>query len=368
MSHRDSFADDRSSIRWLDGVRGLAAATVVVSHSKNMVDSRWHVGSDVMLFVQRLGMYSVVVFIFMSGYLLARPVVSNGFRLESIVGFYGRRARRILPTYYAALAFSVGIAVVCTSELSYEEIRAPSRALLGPLLLLEGSNFDFNAPLWSLPIEVHIYLVFPAYLALVRRSGPLLGTATWVLFFCMLQRVATVLRHEGLGFQLYAVFAMGALCAHGVARSEAVKQLRGTAVAAIWLVFLGIAALGRHDQGLHEDPRVPVLFGVLLTVTCAYLGSHEASWIRRWFESQPLLWLGGISYSLYLTHWPVLTLLRALLPVERMSPWAAWLFFAVFGLLAALAVAWPFAALFERPFLKHRATRESQPRAPALLR
>src|SRR5215472_14785404 len=101
----------RRRLAGLDGIRGLAALYVVVNHIFERAfpgypsdRSPWWAGWFI------YGRFAVVVFIVLSGFSLALSPARHGWRLGSVSDFAGRRARRILPAYFAALVFSLAIA------------------------------------------------------------------------------------------------------------------------------------------------------------------------------------------------------------------------------------------------------------------
>jgi peptidoglycan/LPS O-acetylase OafA/YrhL len=95
----------------LDGIRGLAALFVVVNH---IFQSAFpgHLADRAPFWAgwAIYGRFAVVVFIVLSGFSLALSAARHGWRLDGVLRFARRRARRILPAYWAALAFSLAVA------------------------------------------------------------------------------------------------------------------------------------------------------------------------------------------------------------------------------------------------------------------
>src|SRR5215472_11141443 len=107
----------RRRLAGLDGIRGLAALYVVVNHIFERafpgypVDrAPWWAGWFI------YGRFAVVVFIVLSGFSLALSPARHGWRLDGVFRFAGRRARRILPAYFAALAFSLAVASLVVAQ------------------------------------------------------------------------------------------------------------------------------------------------------------------------------------------------------------------------------------------------------------
>ncbi len=174
-------------INFLDGLRGLAALYVVFVHFLDMDRdglAHWQLR---LASLAQAGHSSVTLFIVLSGFSLMLPVAraADGTLKGGTAGFLKRRARRILPPYYAALALSLlgllltpaGLAFLrgARDPLFLAELSAP--AILTHLLLLHNLSFAWghkiNLALWSVATEWQIYFVLPFVLLPVwRRLGP----------------------------------------------------------------------------------------------------------------------------------------------------------------------------------------------------
>jgi peptidoglycan/LPS O-acetylase OafA/YrhL len=136
---------------WLYGLRGFAALIVVFGHCSN-------VGLDIIPYVglSTTAKSGVWLFFVLSAYLLVRPLAgemaANGPR--AAVGFYIRRAFRILPLYYVVLF-----------TLSWRGILSPVQTWLHAVFL-EG-----DAHLWTMPVEMAFYAVLPAFALIANRNA-----------------------------------------------------------------------------------------------------------------------------------------------------------------------------------------------------
>ena len=175
-------------LAYLDGVRGLAVAVVVLHHLHlRLADpaasgGAWH-GPPPMPLV---GEAAVDAFIVLSGYSLMIPVArSADGRLRGGIGRYlRRRVRRILPPYYAALMASllpllpgaIGWPRLPWRTAAAGPVDLTAGAVVSHLLLVHNLNpawaYKISGPLWSLATEWQIYFVFPfLLLPLWRRAG-----------------------------------------------------------------------------------------------------------------------------------------------------------------------------------------------------
>jgi peptidoglycan/LPS O-acetylase OafA/YrhL len=175
----------RLHLDFLDGLRGLAALYVLLHHAAAEED-RSSLGHWLARGVGWLGRghYAVAVFIVLSGFCLMMPVVRDEGRLRGGFRRYIlRRARRILPPYYAAIALSLALIAWCP-RLSQAhdprwEIALPAFSLnssLIPHLLLvhnmsPSAAYRIDPPMWSVATEWQIYFSLPILILIWRRWG-----------------------------------------------------------------------------------------------------------------------------------------------------------------------------------------------------
>src|SRR6476661_1898977 len=178
-------ADAGPSRQWLaglDGVRGLAALFVVVNHVFLRAFPGYpvdHAPFWAAWFIY--GRFAVVVFIVLSGFSLALSAARHGWRLDSVTRFAQRRARRILPAYWAALAFSLAVAWLVVAQPGQGRPDAKSVVVNGLLLQnLVGAPIP-NRAFWTIAVEAQLYIAFPLFLLMVRRWGTLVMVATVTL-------------------------------------------------------------------------------------------------------------------------------------------------------------------------------------------
>lgn len=352
---------------YLDGARALAALWVVLSHL-------WIIPCGLEARVNWLGpltnwtLYShfaVDIFIVLSGFCLILPVAHDGHLPGGTLSFFGRRARRILPPFYAALLFSV-LASLVIQALNHQSFEVSWPAVLANAMLLQDvlpALNIFNGPFWSIAVEWRIYWVFPALVWILGRFGPrgvlavsfaIGGAMTLALLRLHPEMVMACPWYLGL-------FATG-LCAGSASAHPPQRGETLICAAAGILSLTGLLLLARAHPitpyGGHE-------FGTYLPLLDPLAGVSTAAlllWVSRDPKRLPLLsWrplvsLGTWAYSLYLVHLPCLLLLNALVTAFR-PLWRQPLPH-VYALMAALPLVFGAARLFylafEKPFLSRR--------------
>lgn len=174
----------RQHLGYLDGIRALAALYVVLHHSfwetnETLHASHW-VSKGIYLFAY--GHNAVDVFIVLSGFCLALPVVrGDGHITSGTITFFWKRARRILPPYFAAFAFSLLLIYTAIGHKTgtHWDVSLPitREAIFTHLFLVQDlfsqSTYKVNLAFWSISVEWHIYFLFPLLILLRRRWGSL---------------------------------------------------------------------------------------------------------------------------------------------------------------------------------------------------
>lgn len=346
---------------YLDGLRAVAALYVVLHHLALHTHSITLYQSIPGLGVFAYGRLAVVLFIVLSGYCLMLPLIyRSALELPSLRTFYLRRARRILPPYYAAVGFSVACILLFIGEKTgtHWDVSIPitAHALVTRLLLLQDftGGGAINHVLWSVAVECHIYLLFPLMIWGWRRFGGMAVAAVTGILCVMLSLspFARILGEFPVGFVFYFVLGMAAAY---LAHSTKTRRLQNYGWT--WGILCAVCAVIEAILLLRwsNDFR-PAITETLFALTAAFLlvtlASASMTPLKTVLEWKPLVLIGGFSYSLYLVHAPIIEIVAqyAVVP-QRLAEVPAFGLLCLWSLPLILFVSYAFYLLFERPFL-----------------
>jgi peptidoglycan/LPS O-acetylase OafA/YrhL len=322
----------------LDGARGVAALIVVVSHGANLGLLPAELGGGA-------GQMGVILFFVLSGFLMAYLYADRPFVATECQRYARHRLGRVVPLYLLIVVLSWALTGRQDHVVTFDV--GHGAELAKHLLLLHG-----NGALWTIPVEIHFYVVFVALWYANSRGRPLLGLLITLGGFAAIM-VRLVPGRAGFTLSLWAqFFVIGTFAGlvwrrHHHAVTTWVEQrpwLDGIG----WLVLIAtLAALPGLRGHLHlptmPNWRDPLTAGMpILFFASALIGIGP---FRR-LAARPLRWLGDISYGIYLFHWPVLmTVIVGFAPSTRVERLGA------FALVVAvtIALAWISNRLFERP-------------------
>ncbi len=305
------------------------------------------------------GFIGVDIFFVISGYLISSIIFTQlqegRFRL---LAFYQHRIRRIFPALLTVLFFCFGLGWFVLLAVEFEQLNKHIAAGLtfisNFVLLSESGYFDADSHtkillhLWSLGIEEQFYIFWPLLLIFWWRWRL---NYLWLLFPLLLVsfavNVAMITTYPSATFYLpitrFWELLIGGILAYRFAVQGKSYLVFGSENLT---AFLGLLLLGICNLVLNDRSPFPGWWALFPTVGAALvISAGQTAWLNKQvLGSRVLVWIGLISYPLYLWHWPLLTFAR-ILEGGKQPPTATRI--AIFGLTFLLA--WLTYRLIEKP-------------------
>ena len=345
----------------IDGLRALAVIPVILFHAGFDFFSGGFIGVD--------------IFFVISGYLITSLILQEKINNEfSLINFYERRARRILPALFLVVIVTIPFAFLVMSPLALKEF---SNSLISIPLFL--SNFQFwsesgyfataaeEKPLlhtWSLAVEEQYYLFFPLLILITWK----LGLKALTLFIVLISVFSFSLSQFGAnlnptfpfidddlrfsGVPEYSFFfsitrawelLFGSLTAIYLIHKEENNQIKNQLLSLLGILLISypIFFYDYTTQFPGFSALMPVTGTVLLIVF-----SNQGTLTYKFLSHRSLVFIGLISYSLYLWHYPLFSIVR-LISINTPSK-IIYLFLILVSFLLAF-LSWKY---FEKPFRK----------------
>lgn len=308
----------------VDGLRGIAVLVILLFHLDITLIKGGFVGVD--------------IFFVISGFLIT-SIILRDIKKEkfSFTNFYARRIKRIFPALFVMLFISALLALIF---LGPEEFNTHFKAVR--MASAQISNFYFSreldyfaadeahAPLlhtWSLGVEEQFYLIWPLLLVLLHKR---LGRQTenhrifiYLLIIMMssmaiseyLVRTDTMQAFYHLHSRAWEL-AIGGIVAIGVIKpinNQAITEL----LAALGIGLILFSSLFLDSENFPGLKALPACFGASMFIYAAQ-GSRTAI-THKLLSQRPIVFLGLMSYSLYLWHWPIVAFYKSYFGTELTS-------------------------------------------------
>jgi peptidoglycan/LPS O-acetylase OafA/YrhL len=339
---------------FLDVLRGLAIWAVLLLHCTYDVTQTRSPALDAVVGILHHGYLGVQLFFVISGYCITAAVYRSAAKPGAVGHFFSRRFRRILPPYWASMVLTVSLGLLTVALLKRPFLSVfPMTArdwLLNICLLQQPFGApDANMVYWSLSIELQFYLVMG--LGLLCRSGVeaylLLVSITfaWML-------TTSGWNSNGMIVAYWHEFACGIAAYYFITRTNRWAGtpwlLLATALGVGYMDLAAADSLFRPDGRFILAGKVAFCLGVLVLLVISHPWDRNLSerCVSRW-----LAFFGTISYSLYLTHVPVVT--RIYNGGQRLTGLDGWFFgaYTLMALAAAVAASYWFFKWCEEPWM-----------------
>lgn len=290
----------------IQGLRGIAVLAVFIYHAFPELDSAGYLGVD--------------IFFVISGYLITKNIIKI-FESEnvSVKDFYLRRILRLFPALIFTLILSLILAtiVLFPAEFnSYVKHSFGGSTFLSNLLLSRENGYfnDSTLPrplihLWSLSLEFQFYLIYPSLLHFIYRRNKKLKFYTLTLVSLFALAVISQFISENFAFYLpfgrFWQFALGGLI-HFL-DDIYIKKDTWLIKISLPLFFLFIVFGNFNEYNFINSLLISVC-------TCFILCNHLNPLVQNLFSRTLLVFMGNISYSLYLIHLPILVFVQLIWP------------------------------------------------------
>jgi peptidoglycan/LPS O-acetylase OafA/YrhL len=349
---RETSSQSHARIPSLDGIRAVSVMLVFVAHA----------GLDAVV----PGGLGVTAFFFLSGFLITTLLRGeydrNGF--VSFRHFWLRRALRILPPFYFVLLGAIGLTLALFHP-TFSRGAMTAQALQYTNFWIVFRGYD-GLPIgtsvyWSLAVEEHFYLLFPLLYVAMRKmgmDGKMQAIALWSLCAVVLVwRMILVLHyHQPMERTYFATdtrldsILFG--CALAVWNNPVIDPASSTESRSQRILLpLAVAALLASLLLRNPDVRETVRYSVQgLALSPIFVAAiRRPQWgIFRLLNTRPMIFIGVISYSLYLSHFAIIISLQKILPA--LHP----VLQGVAAFVVSIAAAWCIYAFIERPCARLR--------------
>lgn len=290
----------------IDGLRAVAILAVVAFH---LGITRFFGG----------GYVGVDIFFVLSGFLITRIVFDDiASQRYSITAFYRRRALRIFPALFVMLVATMAASLLLRSPRESHEV---GDSVIAAVVFTSNLYFFFHSNYfddkaisspalhtWSLSVEEQFYILFPLLLIFMR------GTTTrqkmWLLAlaaaFSLIAAAVQMEMDASAAFYLVHCRAwellLGGLVAIGLV-PKLERQMHAEVVGSIGLGCIAYAVITYSNA--TPFPGVAALLPCVGTAAILHAGTGHVTWTGRLLSLPPMRYVGQISYSMYLWHWPL---------------------------------------------------------------
>jgi peptidoglycan/LPS O-acetylase OafA/YrhL len=347
-----------TSIPVLDGVRAIACFSVIFYHIHYFLSHSFDlytIFGQLAAAIAMAGWSGVTLFFVLSGFLLFMPYARSLLFVStwpSTRTFYLRRALRILPGYYISLCL-----LILFAHPEYLQVDHLGRLALFMTFLMDSTPQTYqqiNGPFWTLAIEWQYYMLLPLMVlgfSLLVRRGKTPVQRCWLVVACILGLLCwgLVTRYIGIYYmghpsesilvprsvfnvflwltygvsgKYYEDFAIGMLlstlyiASYGAAPASKISKVLsryqswfwGAGILilffmAVWSVYPALSFLNPLIGAHAELTELGFAVGFAACIMALLFGTEER---QRFFTWSPMRWFGGISYSLYIWHVPIL--------------------------------------------------------------
>lgn len=362
----------------LDGLRGIAALSVVLYHALLVVPAIsalyiektspdaltpewWLFRTPLRLLMP--GHEAVLIFFVLSGFVLTLPLLTRRQTGRSLLAYYGRRILRLYIPVWGAIAFALLLAVTIPRDPSVgsswlaTHVPPTFSAVWHDLVLVFGTS-NLDSPLWSLTWEVWFSLLLPVMFVLLKVARVhqwWLGGIALMIALSAISRFPAVLHLLPMSWltggmlQYLPVFGIGMILA---SRRETIAEW-ASRIHVWWPIIVATLLLlispTLIPTGATYTPAAATLAALSLIGVAGVVVLALESPARKQLQTKPVQWAGTRSFSIYLIHEPILVAAALL---TRANGWLPWLFVAAAAIPVILLAAEGFYRTIEHPSMR----------------
>ena len=301
MSSKPSYRLD------IEGLRGLSVLLVIFYHFKLV-----HFDYEII----KGGFLGVDIFFIISGYIISKIIVDAQIRNFSLLKFYNRRIKRIIPLLCVVLISStILLPIIFDNFLINKNLNAALAIssgtsnfyfwLTSTLYQFAEKNNIINLHFWSLSIEIQFYILFPILFILFKNNQKMIIYCLLIIFFVSYVFVCKIyITHNFFNFynsfSRAFEFSFGALIFFMSGIKEKVKKNAHFFLYIMGYILLFYYIYNFNNEGNHPNPN-SVIFLISLAIIIIFNDDEKLRNLKIFFGK-----IGKISYSLYLWHFPIL--------------------------------------------------------------
>ena len=301
----------------IDGLRAIAVVSVIFYHADNSIKN---------LKILSGGFVGVDIFFVISGFLITSIILKelNETGAFSFKNFYKRRIKRIIPVLLLVFITTFPFIWLFFIPISFIDF---SKSLLSSLFFVSNYHFYFSGELydaessllkplmhtWSLSIEEQYYIIFPLVLTIVFKffKNQLFKVFLILFLISFISMIFIFQKNESLAFFSFLArfweLLLGGITAILYSQKKSINNFNNNIYSILGLLMITFSIFFYNDS--TKSPHIPTLLPVLGTSLVIYF-NNKSGFVYKILSLKYLVFLGLISYSLYLWHYPVFSIGR----------------------------------------------------------
>jgi len=299
---RRNIAEGKSYMPEIDGLRFLAIFTVLAYHIISFASVKYNISFTSYFFVPFLnGAQGVQVFFVISGFILALPFafkIPNGQKIDLKTYFY-RRLTRLEPPYIISLLFFFSILVILKKTPFLDLFDNLIASIFYIHNIIFGKGSEINTVAWSLEVEIQFYILMPLFALLFKF--PKITRRVFFISICIISLLLNFIFHFNFRTILAQAhyFILGMILADLYVSND-IPKLKSKLLG--WVGLFIILFVNRELGKLSE---VLFVFGCLIL----FIFVLSNDFWKRIFAMKTISLIGGMCYSIYLLHYPIISFL-----------------------------------------------------------